>query len=140
VELGALSLELEVEPELEVVEFLAVCVPPGNTKLHVGSAEQGKGPAVLVQVVVCPVKVTEAGQLVIVIVVAVTVLLPCDTMVVDAVDVDCGGKVPVVDNGAADDGEEENDSPVDGETEVEEFDEEEESEVDTGQRASSIVV
>jgi len=50
--------------------------PPGSTQVHVGDTVHGNGPSVDVQVVVCPVHVTDAGHDVIVmIVVEVEVIL-----------------------------------------------------------------
>lgn len=56
-----------VFPDAVTVVSLTVCGPPGRTQEQVLLEEQADGPVVPVQVVVCPVHVTDAGQLVIVI-------------------------------------------------------------------------
>jgi len=65
--------------------------------VHVGLAEQGKGPNIPVQVVVCPLQVTEAGQVVMVVMVVivetVTVLLLYGPTVLADVETDIVGEV-----------------------------------------------
>jgi len=65
---------------------VVVCVPPGSTHVQVGWAEQGKGPAVPVKVMVWPVQEVLAGQLVMVVMLVVVTTVPFPYVVVSMGD------------------------------------------------------
>jgi len=114
--------------------------PPGSTQVQVGASVQGNGPSVDVQVVVCPVHDTDAGQEVIVMMfVDVIVELPYDLVgvvsggevVLDS-DVEREGVVVGTDEDSEDDVGAEEDSEED------EVGTEEDSEEMVGEKLSDV--